>query len=249
MKKVLFLIALFIGIQFDSIAQQAHTMNQKSNLKKSTQKKKNSYENQGNLRVGFFVGAGASVIRGNEVESSTPKTEFNFGADVDMFILNKNLALNTGLQFSNLAANYIICKDIIAAELPKSGTTNCNQLNISYRNTAINVPVGVKLRSNAINNKFKFFGQLGINNSFTFGNGLTVSKDVLDNGTQLQGQKMNVDNTTYNPALKYGVGFEFYTGQMRTLSLGLNFQNGLKSISKTNDVKSSTYGIQCGFYF
>jgi len=124
-------------------------------------------------------------------------------------------------------------------KFPYATATDTGTMNREYRIKSIEIPLTLKMRTNAIGN-MKFYGQIGFGTSFRFG--AKNTDEFVHGNTTVKTDKKNYDNTSFlRESLIIGLGTEYSTKAGTILSAGLAFNNGFSDIlTGKNTVISST---------
>ncbi len=182
------------------------------------------------VRLGMFLGPNISWLSPDmeNFESNGASMGFAWGLMAD-FTLMENYYLTTGLNM-----NYFNGK--IAPKV------NSNTLEMAYHMRYIMIPVTLKLRTNELLPRFKFYGCLGLEAGVRIRAkaDMPTFTDALGNIVIEGGDKKDVKDQTQAIIgnLVVGVGAEFAVDEALDIVTGLSFHNGLLDALKAdkNDI-------------
>ncbi len=224
MKKVLFTsIALLLCASMGTVSAQSESVTSTSS---SIDSKK--------FRFGIFVAPTMAWMR-----PTTDKTDdglyapTNEGSKIGFiyglmaeYHFAENYAIVTGLQV-NMAGGKINSK-----YLGNETSNVVSNANFNYRLNYLEVPVGLKLRTDLISG-FRFFGQLGLTTGFNIAKKATYNVDYYDElGTKLksEGENEKIKGTLAIAPVMFtmniGGGVEYPLNNKLAAYVGLFFNNG-----------------------
>ncbi|MCO5232492.1 MAG: PorT family protein [Chitinophagales bacterium] len=205
---------------------------------------------QGNVRFGFTTSPGVSFYSGDSKVQNTKgaRFTFNYGAVVD-FILDNNerYAITSGLTI-DMNGGKIEATPLTKEEGSFSKLTTKNQY--------LEIPVGLKLRSNETSNNLTFYGVLGIVNGFRIRSRgkyefNQVYKEARMEGNQEYNISISESNikikdlaffpsnikkvNPYHLSLHFEAGTEFRVSDNTSIIGGLYFRNGFTNVIKDED--------------
>ncbi len=164
--------------------------------------------------------------------------------------LGYNWGLITDIRF---AENYYIATGLNVVQSPfkllyadtlrdtATGSFNQSNVDLSYKNQYIGIPISLKLKTKEIN-YMKYFAQLGIEPQVNISKKVSASKGRYGG----EGYKFPKDteykdfndNTNFlRLALIVGAGVEYSLGGKTDLTAGITYSNGLTDVSSQNKLK------------
>lgn len=204
---------------------------------------------QGNVRFGFTTSPGISFYSGDSKVQDTKgaRFSFNYGAIVD-FVLDNNerYAITTGLTIDMNGGN------ISATPLTKEAGSSAK---LTTKNQYLEIPVGLKLRSNETASNLTFYGTLGIVNGFRIrSRGKYEFHQILPGNERMEdGEGINISEKNikikdlafypstikkvnpYHLSLHFEAGVEFRVSDNTSIIGGLYFRNGFTNVIKDAD--------------
>ena len=225
-------IALFTGCVATAFAQSTSTSRQRLHLGIEVAPKFTwmSTPNDNSVSgVGSAFGVGLGIF-----------TDYYFiaGNENYAFTLGANFVTNEGgtLQYSKVGK---VLEKTQLNDFASSGTVFNSNTSVTYKNQFVEIPVGIKLRSEEVNG-LRFFGNLPV---VTFGIRTQSQGDVVGqyfDGTtfkDINSTNENIGNSTalFNLSVGGGAGGEYRLGETTTVIGGLYYQHGL--IDQTNAFK------------
>ena len=176
------------------------------------------------------------------VESNGSKFGVNIGLNVDKFFA-PNYAIMTGISIDNTGGNLKFENQKIL----KTGSGNVELdpgSTIHYKMQYINVPLGLKLKTNEIG-YLTFFTHLGLNG------GINIKATAEVDGIDLENENISEEIRLFNLGYFIGAGVEYSIGGNAALVLGLTYTNGFVDITDGNDGKVTlgNFAIRIGILF
>jgi len=180
----------------------------------------------------------------NSVDSDGSKLGVNIGLNVDKFFA-QNYAIMTGISIDNTGGNlkYDNAKTIETGngneELPAGSTIN-------YKLQYINIPLGLKLKTNEIG-YWTFFTHLGLNG------GINIKAVAEVDDYELENENISKSIRTFDLGYFIGAGAEYSIGGNAAVVVGLTYKNGFIDITNDSDAISkvtlSNLAIRIGILF
>lgn len=194
---------------------------------------------QSNVRFGFTTSPGISFYSADSKAHNSKGTRFsfNYGAIVDFVIdNNERYTITSGLTIDMNGGK------LAATSLDTSASGSAS---LTTKVQYIELPIGLKLRSNESANNITFYGTLGIVNGFRIRsrgdyqyvaegqNAISESNTRIDNLPFFPNTIKKV--TPYHLALHFEAGAEFRVSDNTALVGGLYFRNGFTNVIKDSD--------------
>lgn len=195
---------------------------------------------QGNVRFGFTMSPGVTWLApdNKQINSNGARFAFTYGAIVDYIIDdNERYSLTSGVQIAmdggKLNSSPVDKLDGQSAELTAK---------IQY----LELPVGLKLRSNETSSNLTFYGVLGIVNGINIRaradyryQNLPEEINIDDDNIKLRDLKFYPNDikkvVPYQLSLQFEGGTEFRVAENTAIVGGLFFRNGFTNIMDDND--------------
>lgn len=196
---------------------------------------------QSNVRFGFTTSPGISFYSadGKYHDSKGTRFSFNYGAIVDFVIdNNERYTITSGLTI-----------DMTGGNLKGATVDGLHQASMVAKVQYLEIPIGLKLRSNESAQNLTFYGTLGVVNGFRI-----RSRANYDyTGIGLDGVEVNYNEKNirikdldfypnaikkinpYNMALHFEAGTEFRVSDNTSLVGGVYFRNGFTNVIKDKD--------------
>lgn len=189
-----------------------------------------------------------------QVESEGLRFSFNYGALVDIVMgNNERYAIATGLTIN-----------IGGGKLKGIDPENPNSYSILTSNVQyLEIPIGLKLRSNESASNLTFYGNLGLVNGFRIR--ARAHLDYYDSEEDLQITETNIKFkdmnffpanaekvNVYQLGLHFEAGTEFRISDNTSLVGGLYFRNGFSNVIKDTDnerVVQRNFGLRIAVMF
>lgn len=184
------------------------------------------------FQLGIKVSPTISWLNANDLGLKSEGVAIGFnGGLMGEINFTKNYMLLTGINFNHSKGKISF--------VGNSGITDESSIffkqivdikqtvNLQY----IEIPLALKLRTNELIPKVKFFGIMGLNSAFRINakanNSLTFMEEVKDL------QKVDVsDNYSFiKESLLLGIGGEFFIDKSSFVSVGINFNTSLNNVS------------------
>lgn len=175
------------------------------------------------------------------VESDGSKFGVNIGLNLDKFFA-PNYALMTGISIDNTGGNLTFEND---KKIKISGTdTTLNPgSTVHYKLQYINIPLGLKLKTNEIG-YLTFFTHLGING------GINIKATGEVDDFELDSENISEEIKLFNLGYYIGAGAEYSIGGNSAIILGLTYTNGFIDITDDSDkVTLGNFAIRIGILF
>jgi hypothetical protein len=176
------------------------------------------------------------------VENDGSHFGVNIGLNVDKFFA-PNYALMSGISIDNTGGklNYATVKYLdTKADIDSvnAGST------LNYKLQYINVPLGLKLKTNEIG-YLTFFTHLGLNG------GINIKATGEIDDYELNNQNISDEVKLFNLGYYIGAGVEYSIGGNAAVVLGLTYTNGFIDITKDSNSKVtlSNLAIRVGILF
>jgi hypothetical protein len=176
------------------------------------------------------------------VESDGVKTGFGGGLSIDKYF-EKNYALSTGLYIGTQGGK-LLFQDSTALKVYDDTEIIPKGSVVEYKLQYLTIPIGLKLKSNAIG-YYSFFANLGFTNQFNLK--ATASSN---NQGGLDDDSIKEEISLYNLGYHFGGGIEYALGEDTALSLSIIICNGFWDITSGNPtVNSRTVALKAGIIF
>ena len=176
------------------------------------------------------------------VESDGSKFGVNIGLNMDNFFA-QNYAFTTGISIDNTGGNLTFENE---KKLKISGTdTTLNPgSTVHYKLQYINIPLGLKLKTNEIG-YLTFFANLGING------GINIKATGEVDNFELDSENISDEIKLFNLGYYIGAGVEYSIGGNSAIILGLTYTNGFIDITTDSDNKITlnNFAIRIGILF
>jgi len=151
------------------------------------------------------------------------------------FLLMEHYYVATGFNVS-----YFKGKMNYAHSVENNSIVYNGQMERTYNLRYIEVPVAIKMKTNELIDKFKFYGLIGINTGFNIR--AKADEDFSGSsslGTSYKYNESKVDikeeSTIVKASLLVGAGTEYVIDESVSLIIGINFNNGFTNILKGNN--------------
>lgn len=199
---------------------------------------------QSNVRFGFTTSPGISFYSadGKHHDSKGARFSFNYGAIVDFVIdNNERYTITSGLTI-----------DMTGGNLKGMSTDGRFSSAMVTKVQYLEIPIGLKLRSNESAQNLTFYGTLGIVNGFKIrsrANYQYTGEVVTEEGVtpiNISEKNIRIDDlrfypneikkvTPYHLALHFEAGTEFRISDNTSLVGGIYFRNGFTNVIKDKD--------------
>lgn len=196
---------------------------------------------QSNVRFGFTTSPGISFYSADHKyhDSKGGRFSFNYGAIVDFVIdNNERYTITSGLTIDMTGGNL---KGVSADGLHRASMVTKAQY--------LEIPIGLKLRSNETSSNFTFYGTLGIVNGFKIRSRANYEYTGIGlEGVEISYSEKNIrvkdldfypnaikKINPYHMALHFEAGTEFRISDNTSLVGGLYFRNGFTNVIKDKD--------------
>lgn len=196
---------------------------------------------QSNVRFGFTTSPGVSFYSadGKYHDSKGARFSFNYGAIVDFVIdNNERYTITSGLTIDMTGGNL---KGITPDGLYSSSMVT----KVQY----LEIPIGLKLRSNESAQNLTFYGTLGVVNGFKIRSRANYDYTGIGlDGVEFNNNEKNIrikdldfypnaikKINPYHMALHFEAGTEFRVSDNTSLVGGVYFRNGFTNVIKDKD--------------
>jgi len=193
---------------------------------------------QGSVRFGFTASPGISWYSADsrDINSKGTRFSFNYGAIVDYIIdNNERYTLTTGLTIDMNGGKLV--------GYPSTTETGF-QSSLVAKTQYLEIPLGLKLRSNETASNLTFYGTLGLVNGFRIRSRGNYS--YTDGQTSISESNVKIKNLPFHPntiqkispyhlALHFEGGAEFRVSENTSLVAGIYFRNGFTNVIDDND--------------
>ncbi|MGE0089158.1 MAG: porin family protein [Bacteroidales bacterium] len=178
------------------------------------------------------------------VDNDGTKLGVNIGLNVDKFFA-PNYAIMTGISIDNTGG--FLKYDLIDGKAIKTNggiDTIPSGSTLEYKLQYINVPFGLKLKTNEIG-YFTFFTHLGINA------GVNIKATGEVEGYELENDNISDEIKLFNLGYYIGLGTEYSIGGNTAIVLGITYNNGFVDITtdSNNKVTNSNLAVRVGILF
>jgi opacity protein-like surface antigen len=178
------------------------------------------------------------------VDNDGTKLGVNIGLNVDKFFA-PNYAIMTGISIDNTGG--FLKYDLVSGKPIKTNggmDTVPTGSTLEYKLQYINVPIGLKLKTNEIG-YFTFFTHLGINA------GVNIKATGEVEGYELENDNISDEIKLFNLGYYIGLGTEYSIGGNTAIVLGITYNNGFVDITtdSNNKVTNSNFAIRIGILF
>ncbi|MCD4834151.1 MAG: PorT family protein [Bacteroidales bacterium] len=175
------------------------------------------------------------------VESDGSKFGVNIGLNLDKFFA-PNYALMTGISIDNTGGN-LTFEDDKKIKISGTDTTLNPGSTVHYKLQYINIPLGLKLKTNEIG-YLTFFTHLGING------GINIKATGEVDDFELDSENISEEIKLFNLGYYIGAGAEYSIGGNSAIILGLTYTNGFIDITDDSDkVTLGNFAIRIGILF
>jgi len=209
------------------------------------------------FRFGFTASPGLSWMTPDNKQHDKNGSRFGmtYGIISDYtFGDNERYALNAGLVISMGGGN------VLATSVPDS-LGNIFQASLTPKLQYLEIPVGLKLRSN-VQNKMVYYGLFGLTPGFTIRNRAKYTYEK-STGTTFSDDNIRLEDLPFYPndiektvpfhlGLQMETGLEYSMTENTALVVGLFFNNGFTNVIKDNDderVVMRKCGLRIGVLF
>ncbi|MFC2152719.1 porin family protein, partial [Bacteroidota bacterium] len=162
------------------------------------------------------------------IDNDGSKFGVNIGLNMDKFFTD-NYAIMTGVSIDNTGGNLKFegTKTLSTGsgeEVLPAGST------IHYKLQYINIPLGLKLKTNEIG-YWTFFTHLGLNG------GINIKATAEVDGFALENENISKEIRLFDLGYFIGAGLEYSIGGNSAIVVGLTYTNGFIDITDGNDSK------------
>jgi len=172
---------------------------------------------------------------------------WGFVADITLM---EHYYVTTGFNVSYFQAKLSYPESVNIDDITYQG-----QLNRTYNLRYIEVPIALKMKTNQLLDKFKFFGLIGINTGINIrakaNESFTGSSEIGDQHHYNE-DKVDIQKETslFKASLLVGAGSEYVIDESISLVFGINFNNGFTNILKgSNSVYPDIDAKAIPYYF
>lgn len=178
------------------------------------------------------------------VDNDGTKLGVNIGLNLDKFFA-PNYAIMTGISIDNTGG--FLKYDLVPGKPIKTNggiDTVPTGSTLEYKLQYINVPIGLKLKTNEIG-YFTFFTHLGINA------GVNIKATGEVEGYELENDNISDEIKLFNLGYYIGLGTEYSIGGNTAIVLGITYNNGFVDITtdSNNKVTNSNFAVRIGILF
>lgn len=195
---------------------------------------------QGNVRFGFTTSPGITWLSPDNpnIKSEGVRFSFTYGAIVDFIIDdNERYSITSGVQ---IAMDGGKLSGMPATKL--AGQSSMLTAKVQY----LELPVGLKLRSNETSKNMTFYGILGIVNGINIRARADHFYEDLTQGIRIDEKNVRLRDKQFYPneikkvvpyqlSLQFEGGTEFRVAENTSIVGGLYFRNGFTNIIDDND--------------
>ena len=155
----------------------------------------------------------------------------------------KNYAFQTGIALG-IQGGGIKYGDSLTLKVYDETTHFAPGTTIDYKLQYINVPLGLKLKTNEIG-YFSYFARIGFTNQLNIGAKASSSDNQLDN--DVIKKEINIYNLSYH----FGIGAQYALTKDTSIILGVTYHNGFINVTKNSDsrVFSRIVSVRLGVIF
>ncbi len=191
-----------------------------------------------NFKLGFqasphltWMSSSKGVVQNNELNLG-----IKYGLEADLYIAGyPRYSVNTGMYVANFSfsAHY-------APEAPFfiGSKTFSEPVNLLFKMNYIEVPLNIKLRSDLIY-RMTFYGQFGLSNLFNI-SATAQSDDNQFSGDRINDGFQNRSISFYTLNMIMGGGMEYDVGGNTSITLGLQYSNGLTDVTQIRNLNEKT---------
>ena len=197
-----------------------------------------------NTRFTVFVDPQFSSMNSDfkAVEKDGSKLGVNIGLNMDNFFA-QNYAFMTGISIDNTGGR-LIFENEKNLKINGSDTNLIAGSAINYKLQYINIPLGLKLKTNEIG-YLTFFTHLGING------GINIKATAEVDDIELDNENISDEIRLFNLGYFIGAGIEYSIGGNSAVVLGLTYTNGFIDITDDSNSKVtlSNFAVRIGILF
>lgn len=184
------------------------------------------------FQLGIKISPTISWLNANDLGLKSEGVAIGFnGGLMGEINFTKNYMLLTGINFNHSKGKISFVGNSGITDESSSFFNQIVDIKQTVNLQYIEIPLALKLRTNEVIPKFKFFGIMGLNSAFRINakanNSLTFMEEVKDL------QKVDVsDNYSFiKESLLLGIGGEFFIDKSSFVSVGINFNTSLNNVS------------------
>ena len=175
------------------------------------------------------------------VESDGSKFGVNIGLNMDNFFA-QNYAFMTGISIDNTGGT-LTFENEKKLKINGPDTTLNQGSTVNYKLQYINIPLGLKLKTNEIG-YLTFYTHLGVNG------GINIKATGEVDDFELDNENISEEIKLFNLGYYIGAGVEYSIGGNSAIVLGLTYTNGFIDITTDTDkVTLSDFAIRIGILF
>ncbi len=203
------------------------------------------FAQQSNFRFTVFVDPKFTWMKSDltAIDNDGSKMGVNIGLNIDKFFAD-NYAIMTGASINNVGGNLTFNMDGKRLTTNGGDTTLNNGSTVEYKLQYINIPLGLKLKTNEIG-YWTFFTHLGLNG------GINIKATAEVDDIELQNENISKEIRLFNLGYYIGAGAEYSIGGNTAIVVGLTYTNGFIDITDGEDSKVtlSNIAIRLGVLF
>ena len=188
---------------------------------------------QKHIRLSFIGSPSVDWMSSNNRDSKSQKLSlgYDYGLGADFYLSeDERYSFTTGLQISNLGGELTYRT---GSAFQFSGTTLPNLSQIKYHLRYVEVPLGIKLKTDEFH-RVRYWGMFGMSPM------VNISAKGDSNNGMLNKTNITDEVNLFDVAMNIGLGFDFDLGGNNSVTAGLIFQNGLTDVTKDNVVADKT---------
>jgi len=239
MKKIIFILLCVFAINVN--AQEAKTDTTFKKIKEFTFTDIKSFTDGFRLGVHLTPLSGSLSTDGQFLSSSEGSSSVSFGVIFDKYLFDgERYALTTGLSIVNKGGSFTNFNEFRFPEAFPVDSFKANSMDVSLR--YLEVPIGLRLRSNPINEKYIVYGNAGFIIGFRGKSRISIAgQEDVD---------FSKETRFFNFALSYGVGVEYKLGPSSNLMAGIVVSRGRTDfVREIEGVQVNHVGLQIGLFY
>lgn len=210
------------------------------------EEEKSGYFSNGRVRIGASLSLLSSQPQSNSTAILAPSSKNGqFLLNTDLFILDKSLAISTGVGLMRMNLTY----DMPTVRNNSHGgeTIVDDNLITQSQSTHLVIPLAIKYRSPLIRSNMKLYASAGgIYTKVLQHDAFEVSKK---DAVATQPRRIDVPLATSNIESEIKVGAEFLLARSLMSDISLSYRKQLKSSLTDQDLRLGTFGVNFGIFF